>query len=73
MDKKYQDIHYQDSQTNYEYVLRCVHIITIDMSGDFIEIYFKFPNESPEAKLDGGVKTKIMFLPKIRGAKLIID
>lgn len=73
MDKQYQDIHYEDTITNKKFVLRCIHITQIDMRGDFIEIHFEFPNESAMAKLSGGNTARAIFLPKIRGTKLIID
>lgn len=73
MDKKYQDIHYEDTITNKKFVLRNIHITQIGMQGDFIEIHFEFPSESAIAKLNGHNTIRAVFLPKIDGYKLTID
>lgn len=72
MDKTYQDVHYIAPKYDYKYVLRCVHILRIDMHGDYIKIRFERPSETIVAKIVGD-KPKTMFFPKLDGAKLIID
>lgn len=64
MDKHYQDIHYTNSHTRDEFVIRCVQIVYIDTDEDFINIYFRTKDDQ---------SVRMLVVPKLRGSKLIID
>ena len=74
MDKEYQNIRYEDAfdirlenkkGEPTSFVLENVHIIKIDMDDDFIVIHFRHHFD------DGRIKA--VYIPKVRGGKLIID
>ena len=71
MDKKFQDIHLVDSNNKELFVLRMVEIESIDMHDSnsiiiWIEIYSTDPGIWKPLKAP-------IYLPKMKGCKLIID
>lgn len=71
MDKKFQDIHLVDSNNKELFVLRMVEIESIDMhDGNLIIIWIE--SYSTDPGIWKSSKAPI-YLPKMKGCKLIID
>lgn len=70
MDKKFQDIHYINPACEEVFVMRQVHINEINMHETSIEIFINTINP-----LTGETEEKLacVFLPKLKGYKLVID
>lgn len=71
MDKKYQDIHLVDDKDNVLFVIRQVQIESIDMNNNCMIVIWIKPYS-----LEPGIwnpSTAPIYLPKMKGCKLIID
>lgn len=70
MDNKLQDIHFINPAGEAVFIMRAVHINEIQMRETSFEIFINMTNP-----LTGEVDNRLasIFLPKIKGYKLIID
>lgn len=70
MDKKFQDIRYINSACEVVFIMRQVNITEINMHETSIEIFINTINP-----LTGAIEDKLacIFLPKLKGYKLVIE